>query len=206
MSARTNILKKLKNIKISHKNKDFKIDLKKIVPNFKNNETFFRKKSIENNCLVDAAKNIDEINEKILNFIQVNNYGNELFVWPSIKKLHFSPKFKINSKKYNNEKVGVTSCFCGIAETGSLMFVSSESTPMSHSLLPESHIAIVRRADIVRTMEDGFKKYFEKKSIDQLDRQICFISGPSRTADIELTMVIGVHGPKKLLTLIVDNL
>ena len=37
------------------------------------------------------------------------------------------------------------------------MFVSSESTPMSHSLLPESHIAIVRRADIVRTMEDGFK-------------------------------------------------
>ena len=86
------------------------------------------------------------------------------------------------------------------------MFVSSESTPMSHSLLPESHIAIVRRADIVRTMEDGFKKYFEKKSMDQLDRQICFISGPSRTADIELTMVIGVHGPKRLLTLIVDDL
>ena len=71
MSARTNILKKLKNIKFSHKNTDFKIDLKKIVPNFKNNETFFRKKSIENNCLVDTAKNIDEINEKILNFIIV---------------------------------------------------------------------------------------------------------------------------------------
>ena len=86
------------------------------------------------------------------------------------------------------------------------MFVSSEITPMSHSLLPESHIAIVKRGDIVRTMEDGYKKYFEEKSIDQLDRQICFISGPSRTADIELTMVIGVHGPKRLLILIEDDL
>jgi L-lactate dehydrogenase complex protein LldG len=206
MSARTNILKKLKNIKLSHGSKDFKIDLKKIVPNFKNAEIFFRAKSIENNCIVETAKNIDEINEKILNFIQDNNYSSDLFVWPSIKTLNFSPKFKINSKKYNDEKVGVTSCFCGIAETGSLMFVSSEITPMSHSLLPESHIAIVRRGDIVRTMEDGFKKYFEEKSIDKLDRQICFISGPSRTADIELTMVIGVHGPKRLLTLIVDDL
>ena len=206
MSARTNILKKLKNIKLSHGTKDFKIDLKKIVPNFKNAETFFKAKSIENNCIVQTAKNIDEINDKILNFIKANNYSSDLFVWPSIKTLNFSPKFKINTKKYNNEKVGVTSCFCGIAETGSLMFVSSEITPMSHSLLPESHIAIVKRGDIVRTMEDGYKKYFEEKSIDQLDRQICFISGPSRTADIELTMVIGVHGPKKLLTLIVDDL
>ena len=177
MSARTNILKKLKNIKLSHGTKDFKIDLKKIVPNFKNAETFFRAKSIENNCIVETAKNIDEINDKILNFIKANNYSSDLFVWPSIKTLNFSPKFKINTKKYNNEKVGVTSCFCGIAETGSLMFVSSEITPMSHSLLPESHIAIVKRGDIVRTMEDGFKKYFEEKSIDQLDRQICFISG-----------------------------
>ena len=42
MSARTNILKKLKNIKLSHGTKDFKIDLKKIVPNFKNAETFWR--------------------------------------------------------------------------------------------------------------------------------------------------------------------
>jgi len=50
MSARTNILKKLKNIKLSHKNKDSKIDLKKIVPNFKNTESFFKAKSIENNC------------------------------------------------------------------------------------------------------------------------------------------------------------
>ena len=85
------------------------------------------------------------------------------------------------------------------------MFVSSESTPMSHSLLPESHIAIVRRADIVRTMEDGFKKYFEKNQlISWIDRSVLFRA--SRTADIELTMVIGVHGPKRLLILIVDDL
>ena len=92
MSARTNILKKLKNIKLSHRTEDFKIDLKKIVPNFKNNEKFFIAKSIENNCLVETAKNIDEINDKILNFIQVNNYSNDLFIWPSIKKLNFSSK------------------------------------------------------------------------------------------------------------------
>ena len=77
--------KKLKNIKLSHRTKDFKIDLKKIVPNFKNAETFFRAKSIENNCLVETAKNIDEINDKILNFIKANNYSSDLFVWPSIK-------------------------------------------------------------------------------------------------------------------------
>ena len=170
MSARTNILRKLKNIKLSHEPRPLKIDLKKIVPNFKNTEKYFRIKSIENNCMVETVHNIDEINEKILNFIHANNYSHDLFVWPSIKKLNLSSKFKINTKKYNNESVGVTSCFCGIAETGSLMFVSSENTPMSHSLLPESHVAIIKREDIVRTMEEGFKKYFEEKSIDQLDR------------------------------------
>ena len=61
--------------------------------------------------MVDTAKNIDQINDKILNFVQENNYSHDLFVWPSIKKINFSPKFNINSKKYNDEKVGVTSVF-----------------------------------------------------------------------------------------------
>ena len=91
------------------------------------------------------------------------------------------------------DPVGISGCFCAIAETGTLMLLSGAATPASVSLLPETHIALVPAARIVATMEDAFALL--RAEHGGLQRAVNFISGPSRTGDIEQTIVLGAHGP-----------
>ena len=90
----------------------------------------------------------------------------------------------------------------GLAENGTLMLLSGQDTHATTSLLPDNHIAIVPASRIVRGMEDGWDLLRRERS--SLPRQVNFISGPSRTADIEMTMVLGVHGPFRVHVIIVS--
>ena len=92
------------------------------------------------------------------------------------------------------DAVGITGCFCAIDETGTLMLLSGPETPASVSLLPETHVALVPLGRIVATMEDAFALLAAKRP-GILPRAVNFISGPSRTGDIEQTIVLGAHGP-----------
>ena len=98
--------------------------------------------------------------------------------------------------------VGITGCFCAVAETGTLMMCSSADTPAEVSLLPETHIAVVRASRIVAYMEDAWD--LARKELGKLPRAVNFISGPSRTGDIEQTIVLGAHGPYRVHLVIVD--
>lgn len=91
------------------------------------------------------------------------------------------------------DKVGISGCFCAIAETGTLLLLSGAATPATVSLLPETHIALVPVARIVATMEDAFALLRAERG--SVPRALNFISGPSRTGDIEQTIVLGAHGP-----------
>ncbi len=95
-----------------------------------------------------------------------------------------------------DDATGITGCFCAIAETGTLMTLSGETTPLTNSLLPDTHIAIVPRSRIVRSMEDAWDLL--RAEHGKMPRQVSFVSGPSRTADIEMTMVLGIHGPYRV--------
>ena len=101
------------------------------------------------------------------------------------------------------DRVGVTGCFCAIAETGTLMLLSGPKTPASLSLLPEIHIALVPAARIVATMEDAFALL--RAECGSLPRAINFVSGPSRTGDIEQTIVLGAHGPCRVHLMITGD-
>jgi L-lactate dehydrogenase complex protein LldG len=94
-----------------------------------------------------------------------------------------------------DDLVGVTSACCAIAETGTLVTLSGPETPTSVSVLPETHVAVIRRDRVVRTMEDAWDLIREGGS---LPRAVSFISGPSRTADIEQTVTLGAHGPYRV--------
>lgn len=100
--------------------------------------------------------------------------------------------------------VGISSCFCAIAETGTLMLLSGPETPASVSLLPKTHIALVRLSRIVATMEDAFALL--RREQGSVPRAINFISGPSRTGDIEQTIVLGAHGPCAVHVVLVESL
>jgi L-lactate dehydrogenase complex protein LldG len=99
--------------------------------------------------------------------------------------------------------VGITGCFCAVAETGTLMMCSSPATPAAVSLLPETHIAVVHAARIVACMEDAWN--LARKELGSLPRAVNFISGPSRTGDIEQTIVLGAHGPYRVHLIIVEG-
>jgi L-lactate dehydrogenase complex protein LldG len=102
-----------------------------------------------------------------------------------------------------DDKVGITGTFCAIAENGTLMLLSGENEHATTSLLPETHIAIVPADRVVRAMEDGWDLLRRERS--SLPRQVNFVSGPSRTADIEMTLVMGVHGPFRVHVVIVSG-
>jgi L-lactate dehydrogenase complex protein LldG len=92
--------------------------------------------------------------------------------------------------------VGVTGVFAALAETGTLMVVSSPQTPATVSLLPETHVAIIPVERIVKRMEDAWE--LARQELGQLPRAVNFISGPSRTGDIDQTIVLGAHGPYRV--------
>lgn len=87
-------------------------------------------------------------------------------------------------------RVGISGAVAGIAETGTLVIPSGVGKLQSASLLPETHLAILRAADILPRMVDALKRPELRTAA-----AVALVSGPSRTADIEMTLTIGVHGP-----------
>jgi L-lactate utilization protein LutC len=98
--------------------------------------------------------------------------------------------------------VGVTRAQAGIAETGTLVLDSSVERNRLVSLVPPIHIAILNASQIYPTLADVLTVLHSTKD---LSPAITFITGPSRTADIELTLAIGVHGPQELYVIVVQN-
>jgi len=90
-------------------------------------------------------------------------------------------------------KAGLTGVNAGIAETGTIVLTSGKGHPSSTSLLPDIHIAVLHETDIHKNLPQVFKL----QEIQDASSYV-LISGPSRTADIEMTLTIGVHGPGEI--------
>ncbi len=106
-------------------------------------------------------------------------------------------------KPEDTDRVGITGCFCAIAETGSLVLLSSPETYASAGLLPETHIAIVPASRIVAGHEEAFALIRAERG--ELPRAVNIVSGPSRTGDIEQTIVLGAHGPYRVHAIVVTG-
>ena len=104
--------------------------------------------------------------------------------------------------------IGLTGCESAIAETGTLAMTSGPGRPRSASLMPLIHVVVIRAADIIPGMGEFFRMYREKADqpacggIGSSLPYVVFITGPSRTADIELSLTLGVHGPGRVIAVI----
>ncbi len=90
--------------------------------------------------------------------------------------------------------IGITSCDCAIAETGSLLMCSGAGRERVASLLPPVHVAVVERKQIVPDLIDAIS-LLSQGGGKNLPSNAVLISGPSKTGDIELQLTTGVHGP-----------
>jgi len=99
-----------------------------------------------------------------------------------------------------DDRLGITGAFCAIAETGTLVILSGAETPTATTLLPDTHIAVLHASRIVLGMEEAFALIRREHRL--LPRAVNLISGPSRTGDIEQTIVLGAHGPYRVHILV----
>jgi L-lactate dehydrogenase complex protein LldG len=123
--------------------------------------------------------------------------------WNTLGDLDWSGAgLKVEARRPNGDDlVGISGAFVAIAETGTLMMLSGPDTPASMHLLPETHVAVVMADRVVAHYEDGFA--LARTERGRLPRATNLVSGPSRTGDIEQTIVLGAHGPYRVHVVIV---
>ena len=126
-------------------------------------------------------------------------------VWPALGHLDWrGAGLAMEARGANGEDlVGITGVFAALAETGTLMVTSGPESPAATSLLPETHIAVVPVERIVAHMEDAWD--LAREELGELPRAVNFISGPSRTGDIDQTIVLGAHGPYRVHMILVSE-
>lgn len=100
------------------------------------------------------------------------------------------------------DAVSLSRAVAAAAETGTMFFVSGPDNPSTLNFLPENHIAVISAQDITGSYEDAWAKLRQNYGRREMPRTVNWISGPSRTADIEQTIVRGAHGPKQLFVFI----
>jgi L-lactate dehydrogenase complex protein LldG len=109
----------------------------------------------------------------------------------------------------DGDLTGVTACFAAVAETGTLMLTSGPESPTRNNFLPDHHLVVLRRDQVVATYEDGFDRLRQRLKGSNGEwvppRTVNFITGPSRTGDIEQKIELGAHGPRRLHIILIDE-
>lgn len=92
--------------------------------------------------------------------------------------------------------------FAGIAETGTLMLPSAPGRPTTLNLLPDTALVLLRASDIVGAYEEAWDRL---RAVGSMPRNVMLVTGPSRSADIEQTLELGAHGPRRLHVLLLED-
>ncbi|EIC22278.1 LutC/YkgG family protein [Thiorhodovibrio frisius] len=100
---------------------------------------------------------------------------------------------------------GFTSALGAIAETGTLILWPGPSEPRTLSLVPEVHCVLLERSCIAPTLEDWMTAFCQQPDHAPLPTNLLLVTGPSKSADIEQTLTLGVHGPKRLVVFVLDS-
>lgn len=156
---------------------------------------------------VDEVETVADAPAAAVRYLVSQGLAPRAVVWPQLAALNWAQAgLDVEARRPKRDEsqgadlVGITGCFCALAETGTLVLMSSPDTPSSTHLLPETHIAIVEAGRIVPDMEAAFALMrAERGGVDaMMPRAVNMVSGPSRTGDIEQTIVLGAHGPYRV--------
>jgi L-lactate dehydrogenase complex protein LldG len=125
---------------------------------------------------------------------------------PKIEALDWSraPQLeRFSGASDGRDAVSFSRAFAGVAESGTLMLLSGPDNPTTLNFLPDTHIVMVDADDIAGDYETVWKRIREVYGPGKLPRTVNMVTGPSRSADIEQTLILGAHGPRALHILIV---
>ena len=160
---------------------------------------------------VDRVDGAQEVPGRIADYLARHNLPSALKVAPDplLEKLPWAdrPMLQVEyGPGRSSDLVSVTPAFAGIAETGTLVLHSSATTPTTLHFVPDHHLVVMRESQITGGLEDAFARLREKLgSVENWPRTVNFVTGPSRTADIEGVPVLGAHGPRRLHIVLIKD-
>lgn len=165
----------------------------------------FRQQALRTSQTLDEVATLNDVPAAVVRYLDGIGVAHDAIAWETLRTLPWEAAgVKVDFRPpVNEDLVGVTGCFCAVAETGTLMLLSGAETFASAALLPETHIAIVPVGRVVGSIEDAFALAKQERGV--LPRATNFISGPSRTGDIEQTIVLGAHGPYRVHVILVKE-
>ncbi|WP_186230832.1 LutC/YkgG family protein [Burkholderia gladioli] len=152
---------------------------------------------------VEAVDTLAEVPAAAARYLQARSLAARAIAWRTLADIDWaSAGLEVDLRKpVEGDLVSITGCFCASAETGSLVLLSGPDTYASAALLPETHLVVVPASRIVAGHEDAFALIRAERG--ELPRAVNIVSGPSRTGDIEQTIILGAHGPYRVHAIIV---
>ncbi len=152
------------------------------------------------------CENEAEFIENFEFFIKDNSWKNIFCLESSIKEILTKGNIKFSDKEeeFMSTDIGVTLCECLIARTGSIMITSKQTSGRRLPIYSNYHIVIAYTSQLLYNIKDGLK-FIRDKYGSSIPSMITTISGPSKTADIEKTLVQGAHGPKEVFVFLIDD-
>ncbi len=156
----------------------------------------FREKLEQSSGSFEQLETSDEVAAAVFAYLKTNGLAPKIRIAPALQEMAWGGQLEVSYGNTRGEDlVSVTPAFCAVAETGSVVLLSSDKCPTSLNFLPDVHIVIVNKNQLVSHIEDVWVKL---RAMGEMPRTINFITGPSKTADVEQTLQIGAHGPRDL--------
>lgn len=152
------------------------------------------------------AQGLEEFRRQISTFIQERGYRHILAWEPElVEELHQTGiSFWAHDRQLQEVDCGISLCECLISRTGSILVSSRQRSGRRLTIYPPTHIVVASAGQMVPDIKDAFT-FMHKKYGENLPSMLSMITGASRTADIEKTLVMGAHGPKELILFLIDD-
>lgn len=144
--------------------------------------------------------------ENLLTLAEERNW-HKIYCWePALQAIleRYEYPYYETDKNFEQAEVGFTLCEALIARNGSILISNAEAAGRRLSIYPPIHIVLAYTSQLVVDLKDGFN-IVKQKYEGQIPSMLSVVTGPSRTADIEKTLVLGAHGPKELFVFLLDG-
>jgi L-lactate dehydrogenase complex protein LldG len=196
----------LKNIRDANKKSKASFDLKEPDLNTtvfnRSEETLaelFAKEFNNNNGKLIYCRNEKDFTEQLSILSKANKWKKIFCTEDQIYKKLKESNIQVSKglKKYTEAEIGITSCEYLVARTGSIILSNKEDTSRTLSVYPPIHIVVAYYDQLVFDISNAIK-YLKEEYQESFPSMVSIMSGPSRTADIEKTLVLGAHGPKEV--------
>jgi L-lactate dehydrogenase complex protein LldG len=157
---------------------------------------------------VTRVADLDAVPGAVVDYLAAQNLPGSVIMapHPELQAIPWSARPLLDVREgraQGSDAVSVQHGYAGIAETGTLMLPSGPERPVTLNLLADTEVVVLRASAVVGAYEEGWDRL--RAEAVGMPRNVMFITGPSRSADIEQTLELGAHGPRRLHVVLVED-